>query len=81
MHPPRAAASGASGSPPGRSRQAVIEACAVVAETSKQDAIHANAACSGGIVTAAALGHLQATANRWPHPSGGGTDRGDALAG
>jgi poly[(R)-3-hydroxyalkanoate] polymerase subunit PhaC len=41
--------------------QAVLEARDAVAEITKQDAIHVNAACSGGIVTAAAAGHLQAT--------------------
>ena len=41
--------------------QAVIEARDAVAEISKQDAVHVNAACSGGIVAAAAMGHLQAT--------------------
>jgi poly[(R)-3-hydroxyalkanoate] polymerase subunit PhaC len=41
--------------------QAVLEARDAVAEITKQDAIHVNAACSGGIVTAAAVGHLQAT--------------------
>jgi poly[(R)-3-hydroxyalkanoate] polymerase subunit PhaC len=40
--------------------QAVLEARDAVAEITKQDAIHVNAACSGGIVTAAAVGHLQA---------------------
>jgi polyhydroxyalkanoate synthase len=39
---------------------AVLEARDAVAEITKQPAIHVNAACSGGIVTAAALGHLQA---------------------
>jgi polyhydroxyalkanoate synthase subunit PhaC len=41
--------------------RAVIEARDAVAEISKQDAIHVNAACSGGIIAAAAMGHLQAT--------------------
>jgi polyhydroxyalkanoate synthase len=41
--------------------QAVLEARDAVAEITKQEAIHVNAACSGGIVTAAATGHLQAT--------------------
>jgi polyhydroxyalkanoate synthase len=40
--------------------QAVLEARDAVAEITKQDAIHVNAACSGGIVSAAAVGHLQA---------------------
>jgi polyhydroxyalkanoate synthase len=41
--------------------QSVLEARDVVAEISKQPAVHLNAACSGGIVSAAAVGHLQAT--------------------
>jgi polyhydroxyalkanoate synthase len=41
--------------------QAVLEARDAVAEITKQDAIHVNAACSGGIVSAAAVGHLQAS--------------------
>jgi polyhydroxyalkanoate synthase subunit PhaC len=41
--------------------QAVLEARDAVAEISKQAAVHVNAACSGGIITAAAMGHLQAT--------------------
>jgi len=40
--------------------QAVLEARDAVAEITKQEAIHVNAACSGGIVTTAAVGHLQA---------------------
>jgi polyhydroxyalkanoate synthase subunit PhaC len=40
--------------------EAVLEARDVVAEITKQPAIHLNAACSGGIVSAAAVGHLQA---------------------
>src|SRR6188472_179438 len=40
--------------------QAVLEARDVVAEISKQPAIHVNAACSGGIITAGAVGHLEA---------------------
>jgi poly[(R)-3-hydroxyalkanoate] polymerase subunit PhaC len=40
--------------------QAVLEARDAVAEITKQEAIHVNAACSGGIITAAAVGHLQA---------------------
>jgi polyhydroxyalkanoate synthase len=41
--------------------QAVLEARDAAAEITDQAAIHVNAACSGGIITAAALGHLQAT--------------------
>jgi poly[(R)-3-hydroxyalkanoate] polymerase subunit PhaC len=41
--------------------QAVLEARDAVAEITRQDAIHVNAACSGGIVSAAAVGHLQAS--------------------
>ena len=40
--------------------RAVLEARDAVAEISGQPAIHLNAACSGGIVTACAVGHLQA---------------------
>jgi polyhydroxyalkanoate synthase subunit PhaC len=40
---------------------AVLEARAAVSEISGADAVHVNAACSGGIITAAALGHLAAT--------------------
>jgi polyhydroxyalkanoate synthase len=40
--------------------QAVLEARDTVAEISKQPAVHVNAACSGGIISAAAVGHLQA---------------------
>ena len=40
--------------------QAVIEARDAVAEITRQEAVHVNAACSGGIVSAAAVGHLQA---------------------
>jgi polyhydroxyalkanoate synthase len=40
--------------------QAVLEARAAVAEITKQPAVHINAACSGGIITAAATGHLAA---------------------
>jgi polyhydroxyalkanoate synthase subunit PhaC len=39
---------------------AVLEARQTVAEISGQDAVHLNAACSGGIITAGALGHLAA---------------------
>jgi polyhydroxyalkanoate synthase len=41
--------------------QAVLEARDAVAQISKQPAIHVNAACSGGIISAGAVGHLQAT--------------------
>jgi polyhydroxyalkanoate synthase len=41
--------------------QAVLEARDAVAEITKQPAVHINAACSGGIITACALGHLAAT--------------------
>jgi polyhydroxyalkanoate synthase len=41
--------------------QAVLEARDAVAEITKQEAIHLNAACSGGIVSAGAVGHLQAS--------------------
>ena len=41
--------------------QAILEARDAVAEISKQAAVHVNAACSGGIIGAAAVGHLQAT--------------------
>jgi len=41
--------------------RAVLEARDAVAEITKQPAVHFNAACSGGIITAAALGHLAAT--------------------
>src|SRR3954447_12383315 len=37
---------------------AVLEARAAVAKITGQDAVHVNAACSGGIITAGALGHL-----------------------
>ena len=40
--------------------EAVLEARDAVAEISRQPAIHLNAACSGGIITACAVGHLQA---------------------
>jgi poly[(R)-3-hydroxyalkanoate] polymerase subunit PhaC len=38
--------------------QAVLEARAAVAEITGQRAVHLNAACSGGIITAGVLGHL-----------------------
>ena len=41
--------------------QAMLEARDAVAEITEQDAIHVNAACSGGIVSAGAVGHLQAS--------------------
>jgi polyhydroxyalkanoate synthase len=41
--------------------RAVLEARDAVAEITKQDSAHVNAACSGGIITAAAVGHLAAT--------------------
>jgi polyhydroxyalkanoate synthase subunit PhaC len=41
--------------------QAVLEAREAVAEITKQPAVHVNAACSGGTITACALGHLAAT--------------------
>jgi polyhydroxyalkanoate synthase len=41
--------------------QAVLEARAAVAEIAQQPAVHVNAACSGGIITACALAHLAAT--------------------
>jgi polyhydroxyalkanoate synthase len=40
--------------------QAVLEARDAVAEITRQEAVNVNAACSGGIITAAALGHLAA---------------------
>jgi polyhydroxyalkanoate synthase len=40
--------------------QAVLEARDTVAEISRQPAVNVNAACSGGIITACALGHLAA---------------------
>ena len=39
---------------------AVLEARQAVAEITGQSAVHVNAACSGGIITAGALGHLAA---------------------
>ncbi len=41
--------------------QSVLEARDAVAEIAKHPATHINAACSGGIITVAALGHLAAT--------------------
>jgi polyhydroxyalkanoate synthase subunit PhaC len=43
--------------------RAVLEARDAVADIAKQPAVHLNAACSGGIITAAALGHLAANAD------------------
>jgi polyhydroxyalkanoate synthase len=40
--------------------QAVLEARDAVAEITRQPAVNVNAACSGGIITACALGHLAA---------------------
>ena len=40
--------------------QAVLEARDAVAEIAGQPAVNVNAACSGGIITACALGHLAA---------------------
>jgi polyhydroxyalkanoate synthase subunit PhaC len=40
--------------------QAVLEARDAVAEISGQSSVHVNAACSGGIISACALGHLAA---------------------
>jgi polyhydroxyalkanoate synthase len=40
--------------------EAVLEARQAVAEITGQDAVHVNAACSGGIISAGALGHLAA---------------------
>jgi len=40
--------------------QAVLEARDAIAEITRQEAVHVNAACSGGIVSAGAVGHLQA---------------------
>ena len=42
---------------------AVLEARQAVAEITGQPAVHVNAACSGGIITAGALGHLAAERN------------------
>ena len=39
---------------------AVLEARQTVAEITRQPAVHVNAACSGGIISAGALGHLAA---------------------
>jgi polyhydroxyalkanoate synthase len=41
--------------------RAVLEARDAVAQITRQPAVHINAACSGGIITAGALGHLAAT--------------------
>jgi polyhydroxyalkanoate synthase len=41
--------------------QAVLEAREAVADITKQPAVHINAACSGGIITAATVAHLAAT--------------------
>ena len=41
--------------------RSVLQARDAVAEIAQQRAVHVNAACSGGIITAAALGHLAAT--------------------
>ncbi len=41
--------------------QAVLEARDAVAEITRQPAVHMNAACSGGIITACAAAHLAAT--------------------
>jgi len=40
--------------------EAVLEAHHAVADITRQSAVHLNAACSGGIITAGALGHLAA---------------------
>jgi polyhydroxyalkanoate synthase len=40
--------------------RSVLEAHDAVAEIAKQHSVHVNAACSGGIITAATLGHLAA---------------------
>jgi poly[(R)-3-hydroxyalkanoate] polymerase subunit PhaC len=40
--------------------EAVLEARQAVADITRQSAVHVNAACSGGIITAGALGHLAA---------------------
>jgi class II poly(R)-hydroxyalkanoic acid synthase len=41
--------------------RAVLEARAAVAAITDQRAVHLNASCSGGVITAVALGHLAAT--------------------
>jgi polyhydroxyalkanoate synthase subunit PhaC len=41
--------------------RAVLEARDAVAEITRQEAVNVNAACSGGIIAACALGHLAAT--------------------
>jgi polyhydroxyalkanoate synthase len=43
---------------------AVLEARDAVAEITRQSAVHVNAACSGGIISAAAVAHLAATGNQ-----------------
>ena len=43
--------------------RSVLEARDAVAQITKQKSVHVNAACSGGIITAAALGHLAAEKN------------------
>ena len=40
--------------------EAVLEARQAVAEITRQSAVHLNASCSGGIITAGALGHVAA---------------------
>lgn len=40
--------------------EAVLEARAAVSKITRQGAVHLNAACSGGMITAGALGHLAA---------------------
>ncbi len=42
---------------------AVLQARQAVAEITGQDKVHVNAACSGGIISAATLGHLAADSN------------------
>ena len=44
--------------------EAVLEARAAVAKISRQDSVHIAAACSGGIITAGALGHLAANGDQ-----------------
>jgi poly(3-hydroxyalkanoate) synthetase len=43
--------------------RSVLEAREAVSEITEQPAVHINAACSGGIISAAAIGHLAATAS------------------
>ena len=43
--------------------RSVLEARDAVAQIAKQQTVHVNAACSGGIITAAALAHLAATSS------------------